>query len=534
MKLLIHRLLPPPPLWKALLLLGLLALGTRARAQDYNLGSTINTGSVYRSASFFNAATATFTNTGSAAVVRYAGTTFTNNGTYTGSAAATDQFIGPAGAAGPQTLAGTTAPGFFNLTVANGPGALFTISNPAGASVAGLLTLSNGITTTPDDVAGALRLTNTGTQASALAGTFSGTHYVDGYVSKAGTNAFTFPVGDVNQNATSGSTNPVLGASIHSPITLSSPGGSTLRYTAASTPSRTSLATQAAPLQLRTVSSLERYPISVGTVPVGSTITLPYGNFGPSAAGTPYVGDPASLTIAAFDGTRWTNLSGTPANAINTTAKTVTVTLPFALATTYTALALASTSAANPLPVTLMAFGAVKKGPDGLVSWQTASETNSAYFELQASTNGTTWRALTKVTAAGNSTTSRSYSFLDKVLARYGVPMVYYRLRQVDFDAQEHYSPVVLLYPDAATWQVSAYPNPYETDLTAQLITNEAGPVTLVMLDAAGRTVLQRQVAGVPGSQVFALDESHAIATGTYTLLVRQNEHKGTVRVVRK
>ena len=269
-------------------------------------------------------------------------------------------------------------------------------------------------------------------------------------------------------------------------------------------------------------------------MPSGSTITLPYANFGPTPIGTPYVGDPVSLTIAAFNGTSWTNLSATATNSVNTTNKTVTVTLPAALAGAYTALALASTSATNPLPVTLVAFGAAKKGADGLLSWRTASELNSAYFELQASPNGTTWQRLTKVAAAGTSTVAHDYSYLDKGLARYGAPVVYYRLHQVDLDGKEYYSPIVTLSPDAAEWNITAYPNPYEIDLTAQLTTSEAGPVTLTMLDATGRTIMRREISCVPGTQVIALDDAHTVATGTYTLLVRQNAHTGTLRVVRR
>lgn len=520
--------------WLALGLLGLLGLARSAHAQNYNAGSLYNTGSLYHSDSFTNASTGSFINTGSSAVAYFAGSTFTNAGTYTAASGATDQFIGPAGAAGTQTLAGTAAPVFYNLTLANGTASAFTVTNPAGANVDNLLTLSNGITTAVNTVAGAIRLTGTGTQASTLPLTGMGTtRYLDGYLSKAGTNAFTYPLGDTNPSTNTGSTT-AANAPIYSPITLSSPGGTTLRYTAGTPPTRTSFATQTGGLQLTNVSAREYYPMSVGTVPAASTITIPYGNFGPSAAGTPYVSNPASLTIAAYNGSTWTNLSATTSNTIDVANKTVTVRLSAALSTTYTALALASTSAQNPLPVTLVAFTATKKAADGLLSWHTASELNSAYFELQASPNGTTWQRLTKVAAAGNSAVAHDYSYLDKGLARYGAPVVYYRLRQVDLDGKEYYSPIVTLSPDAAEWNITAYPNPYEIDLTAQLTTSEAGPVTVVMLDATGRTILRREISGVPGSQVIALDDAHTMATGTYTLLVRQNAHTGTLRVVRR
>jgi hypothetical protein len=201
--------------------------------------------------------------------------------------------------------------------------------------------------------------------------------------------------------------------------------------------------------------------------------------------------------------------------------------------TNLNALYTVSTTAA-PLPVELLLFTATKKAEDGLLNWKTASEKNSAYFDVQASADGRAWQTLDRITATGNSTTQQSYQYLDRTIARYGVPVVYYRLRQVDLDGTAQFSPLVTLSPDALAWQVTAYPNPYETDLTAQLLTSEAGPVTLTVLDAAGRVVLRREQSVTPGRQVIILDEARSLAMGTYMLQVRQNGHTGTVRIVRK
>jgi hypothetical protein len=471
------------------------------------------------------------TNTGS--TITYAGAsagTFVNNGTYAavldGSYEALDQFIGPNGAAGLQEIAGSVAPAFYKLTLANGSGQPFTISNTQGVDVANLLTLQNGITTTTTSAAGAIRLAS----GAIVAGTTPGTAtYVDGYIAKAGTATFTYPLGATNTSA--GNTTPV-GSHIYSPITFTNPGGTAVRYIAGATPTPSSFAPQTANLQLTNVSMNEYYPVGTVSTPAGSAITIPYGNFGPSGQGTPYVSDPSLLTIAGYDGTKWTNLSNTKTNTIDTGAKTVTVTLPIPLSTSYSALALASTS--NPLPVELLAFSAVKQGPDGLLSWQTASELHSASFQVQASTDGQVWQTLGQVAATGNSSLLHNYQFLDRTLSRYGVPLLYYRLCQLDLNATATYSPVVTLRPDVAVWAVTAYPNPYETDLTAQLTSSEAGTITVSLLDETGRLVLRRQLTATSGNQLILLDEAHTLATGAYMLLVRQNAHVASLRIMRK
>ncbi|MGI4871028.1 MAG: hypothetical protein ACRYFX_07600 [Janthinobacterium lividum] len=85
-------------------LLGLL-VGRSAQAQTYNTGTGgVYNGDAYNSGAFVNTSTGTFTNSNS--TIYYAGgeVAFTNNGTYTATAAATDQFIGPGGVAGTQEL----------------------------------------------------------------------------------------------------------------------------------------------------------------------------------------------------------------------------------------------------------------------------------------------------------------------------------------------------------------------------------------------------------------------------------------------
>lgn len=298
---------------------------------------------------------------------------------------------------------------------------------------------------------------------------------------------------------------------------------------ASPTPTPTALATQSGGLQLTNVSRKEHYPLYA---PAGgglnTSITLPYNNFGPAS----YVGSPAQLTIAGFDGTQWVNLSTTPTNSF--TATTVTVTLPAGTdLSPYRALALASTSAVNPLPVGLTSFTATRQQTDGLLRWGTASELHADHFEVQTSADGRTWQTLGRVQAAGTSTAAHQYN-LDHGVARYGAATVYYHLRQVDTDGTGQFSPVRSLASEAPAWALFTYPNPYAQDLSAQLTSAETGPITLTLFDAAGHTVLQQQVAAVLGSQVIALPGAAAMPAGAYVLRVQQNGHTGTVRVVRR
>lgn len=71
--------------------------------------------------------------------------------------------------------------------------------------------------------------------------------------------------------------------------------------------------------------------------------------------------------------------------------------------------------------------------------WETVTEKNSYYFDVERSTNDRDWISLGKVNGAGTSSIPRSYRFLDE-LPKFGIN--YYRIKQVDFDGEYTYSDV--------------------------------------------------------------------------------------------
>ena len=67
-----------------------------------------------------------------------------------------------------------------------------------------------------------------------------------------------------------------------------------------------------------------------------------------------------------------------------------------------------------------------------------------------------------------------------------------YRLRQVDFDGQFEYSPVISVRADGdGTAALLISPNPVLDEATVRILAPDAGPAELRLFDAAGRTVWQ-------------------------------------------
>jgi hypothetical protein len=191
----------------------------------------------------------------------------------------------------------------------------------------------------------------------------------------------------------------------------------------------------------------------------------------------------------------------------------------------------------QPLPVTLVSFTAQRQGPDGLLSWATASELRNAYFQVESSGDGRSFQRLGQIAGAGTSSQTHTYQFTDANLERYAVAQVYYRLRQVDLDGTATYSPVrTVQVPLAAGLLVQAYPNPSLTagDITLAVRTDQAGPATLWLTDVLGRQLGQQVLTLAPGTITLPLVGAAALAPGVYLVRVRQGEQQQTLKLVRQ
>jgi len=127
---------------------------------------------------------------------------------------------------------------------------------------------------------------------------------------------------------------------------------------------------------------------------------------------------------------------------------------------------IAAFSNSGSLPVKLISFDAkLQNEKQVLLSWQTVSEINNDYFEVERSNNDEMWETVRRVKGSGNSNSIKNYQLIDD-LSNADVSYlsmtntIYYRLKQVDFDGVYSFSNVriVSLNDDNAGWNM--YPNP--------------------------------------------------------------------------
>ncbi len=179
-------------------------------------------------------------------------------------------------------------------------------------------------------------------------------------------------------------------------------------------------------------------------------------------------------------------------------------------------------STVAPLPVTLTTFQA-KPTPAGVaLSWATASERNADQFVVERSTGSPdSFQAIGRVQCAGTTTQAHNYQFTDATAT---ATTSYYRLRQLDLDGTETFSPVVAVQGEALTARLSAYPSPATDQLT---IAGGAG-TQFTILDQLGRPVQrtstsvgrpQLDVRSLPSGLYFLQDD----ATGQRAKFLKAN-----------
>ncbi|MBL0103102.1 MAG: hypothetical protein IPP51_04720 [Bacteroidetes bacterium] len=91
----------------------------------------------------------------------------------------------------------------------------------------------------------------------------------------------------------------------------------------------------------------------------------------------------------------------------------------------------------TPLPIELLSFTAQLEDNHTNINWETATEINNDHFEIERSGDAQNFTSIEQLPGSGTTTISHSYSIKD-----FSVPegIVYYRLKQVDFDGKYTYS----------------------------------------------------------------------------------------------
>jgi hypothetical protein len=161
------------------------------------------------------------------------------------------------------------------------------------------------------------------------------------------------------------------------------------------------------------------------------------------------------------------------------------------------------------LPLTLLNFSGELIKKETQLHWQTTSEQNTAFFNIERATGNMQFNTIGKVAAAGTSSITKSYSFID---ANPLPGTNYYRLKMVDADGKFTYSKTIVINNDAGN-AFSVYPNPAKNYITVQHpVTSSAN---IQMSDMQGKIV---KTVSAKTNATQTQVEVKGLAAGTYTV----------------
>ena len=247
------------------------------------------------------------------------------------------------------------------------------------------------------------------------------------------------------------------------------------------------------------------------------------------------VNDGANLTICKNTSTAtttWIDIGGTGGSA---GAGSVSSTSAPTVFTSYSRFTLGNKNAGtNPLPIELVSFTATKNNKVVDVKWETASELNNDYFEVEKSKNGIDFETLTYVKGAGNSTARLNYSTLDENPFN-GIS--YYRLKQVDLDQTFTYSQIQSVeFEKGKDFAFDIFPNPSEGNTINVSFENaDNGEVLVVVFDVTGKESYSKVlITNEANNAVYAIDPSNTLAPGVYLITATSNQKIYSKRLIVK
>ena len=180
-------------------------------------------------------------------------------------------------------------------------------------------------------------------------------------------------------------------------------------------------------------------------------------------------------------------------------------------------------SYSSPLPVELLGFTATKSENSVVMNWSTATEIDNDYFEIERSSDGNKFETVGTVKGAGNSVVTNFYSFVD-LQPMPGVN--YYRLKQVDFNGNKMYSPMVAVeFNSTNTNMVTLFPNPAANQVF--LTGNFKTESHIIIYNTLGQVVKDLNYNSGSAIDISELDDGH------YILMIHQDNSNITTQLVK-
>ncbi len=187
------------------------------------------------------------------------------------------------------------------------------------------------------------------------------------------------------------------------------------------------------------------------------------------------------------------------------------------------------------LPVSLTEFNAKAIQNDVKINWTTSSEINNDGFEIERSNDGINFVKITFVKGNGKSNSIINYDYFDTdAFIKTNAKVLFYRLKQIDFNGEYTYSNIVSLCKTQSLFNsVTIHPNPFENTTSISFTTENSGKGVIELSDITGRKIMTKELEITKGENSFELNESASLQQGIYFVRLTVNGNSSVIKIVK-
>ncbi len=435
---------------------------------------------------------------------------FTNNGTFTDGSTAAAAGVKLVGSTA-QTIAGTTANVFNNLTIANTSGVTPAINiTTNNVTVNSNLTMTSGVI----DLSGYTITLGTAAGSTGTLAYTTGTRFYGGNIERW------FPTSTITVGNVAGQF-PIGSTTDYRPIYFGNGGlsaGGTIKVRHTASGGATAYGTPF----VDNVGTVTIRSNSFWTVTTGNSIGTGTHNLRTEGTGFGTVGAVTdlrqTLSTGIASGSDGAHAGTTSNPQVNRTGLTTTqIANSFYWGS--------ANSVTTTLPISLISFTGQQVVDQIKLQWKTASEKDFNFFSIEKSLDGTSFYEIGKVQGHGTTTEAHTYELTDEK------PIIgknYYRLKSVDFDGYTEYFDIILVNFSTEK-QFYVYPVPSDgKSLSSAVNFSSEKEYTITILDNFGN-VISRSSSSQPNVDfTFA----NPLQNGVYYAKLASSDFSKTIRFV--
>ena len=171
------------------------------------------------------------------------------------------------------------------------------------------------------------------------------------------------------------------------------------------------------------------------------------------------------------------------------------------------------------VPIQLISFTASENNCGADIRWVTATEINTATFNLEKSEDGIRFKTIAIINASGGSQTSKSYNFREHSVSKYN----FYRLVLIDKDGSKTYFAIKQLtmqHCDEFRPMVSISPNPAISQTTLSISNSWLSKqYQISIVDMSGKALFVQRGSLQPGMNQLLL-QTNKLSPGVYAVKI--------------